>query len=84
MLLNDSSTLYFTVKDKHIWLAGLTAAKKMISQRWKNAQVLSLKQWYMEFLDIAYMELSVARCNGAKEENVNMCLTILDGIKLYL
>lgn len=56
----------------------------MISKRWKNARVLSLKQWYMEFLDIAFMELSVAQCNGANEENVNMWLTILDGIKLYI
>ena len=40
-LLNDDSNLDLTVKTRKVWLAGLTADKKIIAQRWKTPHDIS-------------------------------------------
>ena len=56
LLLNDSSGLNLPAKLKRLFLAGLTAAKRLIPCRWKPPHSLSLKKWLLDFIDIAIME----------------------------
>lgn len=44
-LLNDDSQLSLGAKTRKIWLAGLTAAKKIIVQRWKPPHDVSKAHW---------------------------------------
>ena len=67
-ILNDLSQLKLTKSSKRVFLAGLTAAKKMIATRWKPPHILSRRQWLLNFIDVALLELSTARVHGAKEE----------------
>ena len=68
LILNDLSALNAPRLNKHIILAGLTAAKKLVVTRWKPSQTLGLRQWILTFLDVVYMELSTARIHGATEK----------------
>ena len=56
-LLNDDSTLGLTVKARKACLAGLTAAQKIIVQRWKPPHDISKTHWLRAFLDIAYLTM---------------------------
>lgn len=71
-LLNDDSKLQLFEKQRKIWLAGSTAAKKMIVQRWLPPHSLSMHQWMAYFLDIVLLELSTARINKAKQKTINL------------
>ena len=73
LLLNDLSALRVPVCQKHVMLACLTAAKKIIAVRWKPSHTLTIRQWVLTFLDVTYMELSTARINEAKEAVVSVC-----------
>ena len=55
---------------KRIFLAGITAAKKIIAVRWKPPHKLSIAHWYFTFLDIIYLEISAARMHNAKQDNI--------------
>ena len=59
-LLNDDSRLSLTEKSQKIWLAGLTASRKIIVQRWKPPHDISKTHWLRSFLDMAYLELLVS------------------------
>merc|ERR1712235_47438 len=70
-IINDLSSIGFTnLIQKRIFLAGLTAAKKMIAVRWKPPHCLGTSHWCLTFLDIIYLEISTARMHGAKQENI--------------
>lgn len=71
-LLNDDSKLQLFEKQRKIWLAGSTAAKKMIVQRWLPSHSLSMQKWMAYFLDIVLLELSTARINKAKRRTINL------------
>ncbi len=45
LLINDDSQLNFSHKEKVVYLAGLTAAKKMLALRWKPPHDLSICHW---------------------------------------
>ena len=60
LLLNDDSRLNLTEKQRKIWLAGLTATKKMIAQRWLPPCTVAMRCWLSYFLDIVMLELSTA------------------------
>lgn len=78
-LLLDDSRFPITEKTRKLWLAGITAAKKLVVQRWLPPHDLSIKHWIYTLLDILYMELSSARVNHAKEATVN---NWLNGIEM--
>ena len=80
-LLNDVSQLSLNKTCKRIFFAGLTAAKKMIATRWKPPHTLTFRQWALTFLDIVYLELSIARLHGASEENINIWSVVADRLK---
>ena len=70
-ILNDLSNISFPNQcQKRIFLAGITAAKKIIAVRWKPPHKLSIAHWYLTFLDIIYLEISTARMHNAKQENI--------------
>lgn len=52
---------------KQALLAGLTAANKLMATRWKPPHSLSSRVWLLTYLYVAYLELSTAQVNGAKE-----------------
>ena len=72
LLLNDDSRLNLTEKQRKIWLAGSTATKKMIAQRWLPPHSLIMRRWLSYFLDIVMLELSTARVNKAKLRTVEL------------
>lgn len=67
LLLNDSSSLPFSVKQTRIWLAGIKAAKRLIACRWINPPSMTLQRWFLDFLDLANMEHWVAQMHQAKK-----------------
>lgn len=79
-LLNDDSLLSLTEKTRKIWLAGLTAAKKIVVQRWKHPHVISNIHWTRCFLDIAYLELSSARINKARARTILMWKNLISDL----
>ena len=80
-LLNDDSKLFLTEKSPEIWLAGLTAVKKIIAQRWKPPHDISRTHWLRCFLDIAYLELSSARITLAQDGTIIMWTNLISRLK---
>ena len=81
LLLNDLSGLDLSIKHQRWLLAGLTAAKRMIAQRWKAPHLLPYHQWLDSTVDIANLEMSVARMHGAKEANVKTWLSFIEALQ---
>lgn len=69
-LLNDDSRLGLLEKTRKVWLAGLTAAKKIVVQCWKCPHDIARVHWLWSFLDISYLELSSARINDAQPHTI--------------
>ena len=80
-LLNDDSHLSLTERTRKIWLAGLTAAKKIIVQRWKPPHDISHTHWLRNFLDISYLELSSARINNAQPNTIQGWTDLISTLK---
>lgn len=57
LILNDLSRLGLTLDKRRVFLAGLTAAKKLVATRWKPPHSLSFRAWVLTYLDIVYLEL---------------------------
>ena len=72
LLLNDDSNLDLNTKQQKIWLAGLTAAKKLIVQRWLPPHKLPPRKWLEYFLDAVMLELSTARINRATANTLDL------------
>ena len=81
LLLNDLTGVELAIKHRRWLLAGLTAAKRMVAQRWKAPHLLPLHQWLAATVDIANLEMSVARRHGAKEANVKAWLSFIEAIQ---
>ena len=80
-LLNDDSHLSLAEKNRKVWLAGLTAAKKIVVQRWKSPHDISTVHWLRSFLDISYMELSSARVNNAQPHTLAIWENLISKLK---
>ena len=80
-LLNDDSHLPLVEFFSQLWLAGLTAAKKIVVQRWKSPYDTSTVHWPRSFLDISYMELSSARVNNAQPHTLAMGENLISRLK---
>ena len=81
LILDDVSQLKCRKMQKRVFLAGLTAAKKMV--RWKPPH-LSHRQWVLTFIDVAYLELSTARMHNAKEETIELWNRTVSDLKALL
>ena len=81
LLLNDLSSLELPIIHRRWFLAGLTAAKKMVAQRWKAPHLLPIPQWLSATVNIAKLEMSIARMHGAREDNVNSWLTFIAALQ---
>lgn len=81
LLLNDDSHMGLNARQRKIWLAGLTAAKKLVVQRWIPPHKLYTKKWLEYFLDVKMLELSTARVNGAKAATLEVWREAAFGVK---
>ena len=81
LMLNDDSAIGFTIPKRRLFLLGLTAAKKLLVQRWKPPHKLEPRQWILTLMDIITLELSIARSNGAKENILDTLSTALEKLK---
>ena len=81
LLLIDLSQLGLNSLKSRLFLAGLTAAKKLVATRWKPPHTLARRAWVLMFLDIVYLELSTARVHGAKESTVEMWSSFAENLK---
>ena len=79
-LLNDDSRLGLPEKTRKVWLAGLTAAKKIVVQRWKSHDI-SRVHWLRSFLDISYLELSSGRINDAQPHTILIWEKLISDLK---
>lgn len=69
-LLNDDSCCDLNSTEKKIWMAGTTAAKKLLALRWQPSHSLSWRKWILFSIDVINLELSTARIHGAKEKTL--------------
>jgi len=77
-LLNDDSEFEkMDERSRKIWLAGRTAAKKIIVQVWVLPHNLTHKHWLNAFLEILFLYLSSARINFTTSRTIQ---TWNDGI----
>ena len=83
-LLNDDTGLDTGSNSRKIWLAGLTAAKKMLAQRWKPPHDISPTHWLHNFLNISYLERSSARINNARLNTMTMWKNVISVLKYLL
>ena len=72
LLLNDDSRFKITEIERKLWLAGLTAAKKIVVLRWLPPHRLSIKHWLQTLLEVIYLEWSSARINNVKLKTLVM------------
>lgn len=84
LLLNDSSSLPFSVKQTRIWLAGIKAAKRLIACRWINPPSMTLQRWFLDFLDLANMEHWVAQMHQAKKDNIIIWKQAVIAVRCHL
>ena len=61
-----------------VFLVGLTAAKKLIAQRWKTPHDLSYQHWVNTVIDLAKLDKSVASMHGAQAKNINSWSSFID------
>ena len=52
LLLNDDSRIKIAEIERKLWLAGMTAAKKIIVLRWLPPHQLSIKHWLQALLEV--------------------------------
>ena len=64
-----------------MFLAGLTAAKKIVAMRWKPPHSLNKQYWVLTFIDVVYLELSTARIHGAREDTIRLWAQTLEKLK---
>lgn len=69
---------------RHILFAGITATKILVATRWKQPQSLNITQRYLSLMDILYLESSVAKIHGAKQEILSFIEGIKEKTKSYL
>ena len=62
------------------FLVSLTAAKKLIAQRWKSPHDLSYQYWVNTAIDIAKLEKSVAGMHGTHVKNIRLWASFIDSV----
>lgn len=84
LLLNDISNLELCVKQKRLWLAGLTAAMRLIACRWKAPHSVTIQRWLLDLIDVASMEQWAANTHQAKRGNISHWKQAITIIKSFL
>ena len=82
LLLNDLSSLDLSILLRRRLLVGLTAAKRMVAQRWKAPHLLPIRQWISDTVSLAKLEMSIARMHGAKEANIKSWLSFISALQM--
>lgn len=80
-ILDDLSDIQLNKTQKRVFLAGLTAAKKIVATRWKPPHSLNKQYWVLTFIDVVYLELSTARIHGAREDTIRLWAQTLEKLK---
>ncbi len=62
---------------KRIFLAGLTAAKKIVVTRWKPPHSLNKQYWVLTFIDMVYL----AHIHGTREDTIRLWAHTLEKLK---
>ena len=78
LLLKDITGLDLSIMHQRWFLIGLTAAKKLIAQRWKAPHDLSYQHWYNTVIDLAKLERSVASMHGANTRNISLWTSFIE------
>ena len=84
LLLNDDSNCKMSERGRKLWLASMTAAKKLIVLRWLPPHQLSTRRWLQNLLEVVFLELSSARINGARTQTLEMWSTAAERTKAFL
>ena len=80
LLLRDFTGLDLSLMHQRWFLVGLTAAKKLVAQRWKAPHDLSYQHWVNTVIDLAKLERSVASMHGAQARNINLWSTFINNM----
>ena len=78
LLLNDFTGLDLPIICQRWLLLALTAAKRMLAQRWVPPHNISHSKWINDTVDLANLEMSVARMHRAKPSNVNLWKPLIE------
>ena len=81
LLLDDFTDLDLPIVYQRWLLLALTAAKRMLAQRWMPPHTLSHQKWINETIDLANMEMSVARMHRAKTSNINLWKLFVESLR---
>ena len=85
ILLNDfDEHLDISMKQKRILSCGLTAAKKVLVQRWLPPHDLSSKKWLSYFHDVILLERSAAKINRAQASTMTTLTELATKIKVII
>lgn len=84
LILNDLPLTGLTICKRRALLAGLTAAKKLVVTRWTPPHCLSVQAWFLVYLDVAYLEISIARIHGAKDSVIEMWSIVINDLQKCL
>ncbi len=81
LLLHDDSRFKITETERKLWLAGMTAAKKITVSRWLPPHRLSIKHWLQTLLDVICLEWSSATIYNARPRTVEMWEKAAEDVK---
>ena len=81
LLLNDITGLDLPIIYQRWLLLALTAAKRMLAQRWVPPHDISYRRWINDTVDLANMEMSVARMHRAKSSNINLWKPLIEALR---
>ncbi len=65
-------------------LAALTAAKKLLVNRWNPPHTMDRRTWTVYLLDIISMELSTSRIHGSNVKTVNSWHSAFNVVSSFL
>ena len=78
LLLNDLTGLDLPIIYQRWLLLALTAAKRMLAQRWVPPHTISHRKWIEDTIDLANLEMSVARMHRANPSNINLWKPLIE------
>ena len=81
ILLLNNTFLNLTFHKKRVLFAGLTAAKKMLTKRWKPLHVLNVYLWKLSFYEALSLEISSACAQRAKTEAIQNLESVFERVR---
>ena len=80
LLLNDFTGLNLSMLHQRWFLVAITAAKRMVAQRWLPPHTLYRQQWVNAAIDLANLEMSVAHMHGARKQNISLWTSFIEAV----